>query len=621
LSVGALRRSLWSHVPLAATIAALLALLATTSIGIATVHAAAANTPRSATTSSADAHQLKAVFIVGPTGSLTQTNLADAETLALVAESHGMDVRRVYFPHATWDNVLANIQGANLVVYMGHGYGFPSPYQAVLTESRQNGMGLNTFDGSGPNQYTYYGANLLREYVTLAPNAIVFLNHLCYSAGQGEPGTPTPTYELATTRVDNMANGWLATGAKAVFAYRTQPFAKTLNALFDPVTDYSVEDIFRFPGAHPSSYFGWIGWDPRKFDSVRTPGAVNFLDPSPTEGFYRAVTGDLALTASQWRGGAGDPGAPTLTDLAASTDGSATLASGNDAAFSPNGDGVGDTVGLSFTTDRESYVDWRVTDGTGAQVRSFSSWSLGGRGSATWDGRRDDGSFVSDGSYTITAYPSSRAGTAGNPSSVTVVALTTMSNPQASPNQFYPADNDAFAASTTLSVTLNQPATLSWVIVDRNNSVVRTNLLDTSVGAGVQTWLWNGTDETGAFVPDGTYYSVTTATTSAGTYAQRVAVNVGAFSLVPSVGAPFTRATKVKFFVFSAEPLKGKPRVRVTLPGLAPKSYASRKLATGGFQVTVKFLPTAAPGTATFEVYGKDAAGVFQSSLFTYQLN
>ena len=108
---------------------------------------------------------LKAVFIVGPTNSLTQTNLTDAESLAQVAESYGMDVRRVFFPHATWENVLANIQGANLVVYMGHGYGWPSPYTKTLTESRQDGMGLNTFDGSSTSQYTYYGANVLKQYV------------------------------------------------------------------------------------------------------------------------------------------------------------------------------------------------------------------------------------------------------------------------------------------------------------------------------------------------------------------------------------------------------------------------------------------------------------------------
>jgi flagellar hook assembly protein FlgD len=604
----------------AATILGLLAIVATTSLGAATANAAATRTTRTEATTSAPG-SLKAVFIVGPTNSLTASNLTDAEQLAEVAESYGMDVRRVFFPHATWENVLANIQGANLVVYMGHGYGWPSPYTKVLTESRQDGMGLNTYDGSGPSKYTYYGANLLRQYVTLAPNAIVFLNHLCYSAGNGEPGSARPSYELAQTRVDNMASGWLATGAQAVFAYGAQLFVKSLNVLFDTTTDYSIEDIFRIPGPQPSEYFGWVGWDARKLDSLRTPGAVNFLDPSPGEGFYRAVTGNLSMTASQWRNGPGDGGAPNLTDLNVSTDGGATLVANSGTIFTPNGDGVTDTVNLSYTTDMETFVDWQVQDAAGSVVRTFSSWSVAGRGTATWNGKRDDGSYVGDGTYTIIAIPSSRSGNAGAASSVTVNALTTMSGPSASPSLFYAADGDGLSPATTLSVTLNQPATFSWVIVDGNNNVVRTNLVDAAVGAGSQTWRWDGMSDAGAFVPDGTYYSVMTAATAAGTYSQRVAVDVGAFRLVPTISAPFVRGTKVRFYVYSAEPLIAKPKVRVTLPGLAPKSYRTYNLAGGGYYATVTFPATAAPGTVQFQVYGTDAGAGVQATTFWFQLN
>ena len=40
-----------------------------------------------------------------------------------------------------------------------------------------------------------------------------------------------------------------------------------------------VEDLFA-----RSAVFGWIGADPRKFDSVRTPGATSLLDPEPGAG-------------------------------------------------------------------------------------------------------------------------------------------------------------------------------------------------------------------------------------------------------------------------------------------------------------------------------------------------
>ena len=125
----------------------------------------------------------KAVFIVGPSSMLKRT-LADSEKMAKQAEAVGMDVRRVFFPEATWDNVLANAQGASLLVYMGHGYGWPSPYTPKMKEIRQNGMGLNTFVGSGPNEYTYYGANPIKENIALAPNAVVILVHRLLYRGQ-----------------------------------------------------------------------------------------------------------------------------------------------------------------------------------------------------------------------------------------------------------------------------------------------------------------------------------------------------------------------------------------------------------------------------------------------------
>src|SRR5688572_30812126 len=58
---------------------------------------------------------MKAVFIVGPAGSQTSADLADANELANLAQAAGWDVRRVLHPHATWENVMANVQGANLV--------------------------------------------------------------------------------------------------------------------------------------------------------------------------------------------------------------------------------------------------------------------------------------------------------------------------------------------------------------------------------------------------------------------------------------------------------------------------------------------------------------------------
>jgi hypothetical protein len=242
---------------------------------------------------------LKAVIIVGPTHDLTAGHLVRGESLAKAAEAYGMDVRRVFHPNATWANVLANIQGANLVAYFGHGNGWPSPY-GPFQEKTKNGFGLNPFEGAGKNKVEYYGANKIRKNVVLAADAVVLLNHLCYSAGNGESGMAIPSWDIAHQRVDNFAAGFLFVGAGAVFAYRSQSVAPVLDSLM--TTNQTMQQIF--------SSVGYVGWDPRVIASTRMPGFDNMLDPHQNAGFERAVSGTLSMTAGAFRNGTAS-GAPS----------------------------------------------------------------------------------------------------------------------------------------------------------------------------------------------------------------------------------------------------------------------------------------------------------------------
>ena len=392
----------------------------------------------------------------------------------------------------------------------------------------------------------------------------------------------------------------------------------------DTTVDNSMEDIFRFASAgHVGEYWGWVGWDARKLASVRTPGATMFLDPSQKEGFYRAVTGSLTMKASEWKVGPESSAAPNMGSLNSSTDGAAQLVGGSGTLFTPNGDGSTDSVAFSYTTNKETFVDWQVTNAGGDVVRSFSTWTQGGTGAASWNGKKDDGTYVSDGTFTVTATPSSRAGNNGDPETATVKVLTTMASPGATPNIFYPQDGDGLAPRTTMTVTLTQPATFSWVVVDKNNNVVRTNVSGASVGAGNQSWQWDGKNDSGAYVPDGLYYSVTTAATGAGTYLQRVAVDVRAFRLTPSAG-PLTRGTKVTVVVNSAEALSAsalKPKVKVTWPGVAAKTFSTTKQADGSFKVTMTVPAGAQASSALFHVFGTDTNGQVQYTDYTFNLN
>lgn len=238
----------------------------------------------------------KAVIIVAPTDELTDGNLILGEEMAQRAEAAGMDVHRVFFPHATWEAVLAEIQGASFVAYYGHGYGWPSN-TTELWEAQQDGMGLNAYDGSGAYEVHYYGATKIRESVRLAPHAVVFLMRGCYTAGNGLNEDPIPPLDIARQHVDNFASGWLAVGAGAVFAFAQgsrHDYAERLMAS-DSVT---VDEMF---STAPDAY----AVNALYFESQRTPGMRNHLDPHPTKGYLRALSGDLDMTATVWRSGAG----------------------------------------------------------------------------------------------------------------------------------------------------------------------------------------------------------------------------------------------------------------------------------------------------------------------------
>jgi hypothetical protein len=149
-------------------------------------------------------------------------------------------------------------------------------------------------------QQKYYGAKFIREQIRFAPNSVVVLSHLCYSAGNAEPGLPLPTLGVAIQRVDNHAAGFLMAGAQAVFAYATGDAAMVLDGLFKGTK--TMNQIFMTPGREPRPYYGWTGYNPWRGPSTRVAGAELHLDPGITEGFLRALSGNMGYSTDQWRG-------------------------------------------------------------------------------------------------------------------------------------------------------------------------------------------------------------------------------------------------------------------------------------------------------------------------------
>jgi hypothetical protein len=127
-----------------------------------------------------------------------------------------MSVCKVYTPYADDDTVKAAAKGADLFVALMHGNGYAKPDRQAQdgtanpkdteTASR-NGLGLNAARGSSATRY--YGADWVRRYLRLAPDAVVILSHMCYTSGNSEDFDRLPSYQLAVEHVDNFAAGFL----------------------------------------------------------------------------------------------------------------------------------------------------------------------------------------------------------------------------------------------------------------------------------------------------------------------------------------------------------------------------------------------------------------------------
>lgn len=183
----------------------------------------------------------KVTIIVGPVGTQTDNYRARADAIARVAEAAGATVTKVYSPNATWENVRAAVNGANVIVYLGHGNGYPNPYSSGTEwTDRVNGWGLNIKEGKGDGDtinvdMVYCGEKALRGTlgpndgaaqrqhcsggpITPAPGFVMIYSNACYTPGAGESFDEPATESVALTRVASYSRAVLALGARAYFA-------------------------------------------------------------------------------------------------------------------------------------------------------------------------------------------------------------------------------------------------------------------------------------------------------------------------------------------------------------------------------------------------------------------
>ena len=222
----------------------------------------------------------KVAIIVGPAGTaITQRYRQAADAAAAVAGKLTPNVVKVYSPNATWPAVEAAVTGASVIVYLGHGNGWPSPYSSVLQAKSMDGFGLNPVAGVDDVAHQYFGEAYISK-LHPALGAVVLLSHLCYASGSAEPGMDDGSFGDVLNRVDNFAAGFIAAGAGAVVAEGHQnPAALISAAIRGPASVAQAWTNAAWGHGHIAAYA-----------SVRTPGAGISLDPdTPTAGYYRSI--------------------------------------------------------------------------------------------------------------------------------------------------------------------------------------------------------------------------------------------------------------------------------------------------------------------------------------------
>ncbi|MBA2263866.1 MAG: cell wall-binding repeat-containing protein [Chloroflexi bacterium] len=277
----------------------------------------------------------KVAIIVGPVGGLSTSYRSMGDRVATAATEAGATVVKAYTPNATWANVKAAVNGANVIVYLGHGNGYPNPYGANELTDRSNGWGLNTSttngdadswsagtlvycgerallgtltSSDGAAQRNYCGGNDNTDGITPAPGFTMVYAQAHYAPGFGErytQSTPLTTLDEAQQRVRHYSSPILSLGGTFLATAYSDAHEIVSRVLTGSGTTYG--DLFRAGrGYSPSTLSDMAHPDSaasRVWVQQTTISALHFGEPD----YWYAFAGDANRTPG---GAIGTPAPP-----------------------------------------------------------------------------------------------------------------------------------------------------------------------------------------------------------------------------------------------------------------------------------------------------------------------
>ena len=169
----------------------------------------------------------RAVLIIGDGSSLKEgasDSVAEMDSIGSYLDSVGVDVQKFYSPNTKWSNVRTALNGANIVVYLGHGSGYDaSGGNAGIPANRLNGFSLDqdpAFPTSGGwESMDYHRAcglinkEIIQTDVKLASNSLVLMSSVCYSDGKtGPDGNSVTPLSVIKQRINDYSETFLHIG-------------------------------------------------------------------------------------------------------------------------------------------------------------------------------------------------------------------------------------------------------------------------------------------------------------------------------------------------------------------------------------------------------------------------
>ncbi len=254
---------------------------------------------------------------------------------------------------------------------------------------------------------------------------------------------------------------------------------------------------------------------------------------------------------------AGNAGAAQIDNIIVDTRPTPVQLSIDISYFSPNGDGVKDTVtfqlGVPVATGIEKW-SLIIKDDKGAARRTFAG-TVTIPGSVTWDGKDDAGTALPEGAYTGTLTVQYVNGK--NPSADSPVVTIDVTPPRAAAK----AEYDVFSPNgdgnkDTVQIFQDTSEELFWTGTIRNsaNKDVKTLVWR---GRADDKWVWDGKGDDGSLLPDGTYVYTLTSTDRAGNTGASAPISIR----IDTESTPVRVSADPQYFSPNGDSVKDKVRI------------------------------------------------------------